>query len=319
MSIDPARLKKYLAFALLYFFWGSTYLAIAIAVKHLPPALMTGLRFIIAGPLMLAWCVLTRRSIRLSRPAFTRLLLISILLLTCGNMLLVWAEQYIPSGLASLFVAVVPIQIAFVEGFLLRGDRLTGQGWGGIILGSGGLLLLLWPKLENPSGFARAQLIACFCVMLGSFCWACGSILSRRSRTGVDAFSATAWEMTFAGIINLTLAAAFGDYVRADWSRSGLLAVFYLVVFGSWVGFTAYIWLLERVPTAKVATYAYVNPIVAVFLGYMIAQERLDRFSVAGMVVIIAAVVLVTRAKLIRGGQQGGQDEVLCPPCENEA
>jgi drug/metabolite transporter (DMT)-like permease len=288
----------YVSFALVYLFWGSTYLAIAVAVKHIPAALMTGLRFIVAGPLMLAWCAMSRRKIRVTVQELARMFAISFLLLTCGNTLLVWTEQFIPSGLASLFVAIVPLYIAVVEGFILRGDRLRGRGWVGLVLGFFGLLLLLWPKLQNARGLGHQQLIACFVVMLGSFCWACGSILSRRTKLTVDAFTATGWEMTLAGVTNLLLAAVLGDFRTVEWARSSLLAVVYLIIFGSWVGFTAYIWLLDHVPTPKVATYAYVNPMVAVLLGFLVLHEHLDRFSAMGMVVIVAAVAVITQSKL---------------------
>jgi len=316
MTQSPTRAQIYLAFALVYVFWGSTYLAIAISVRHFPAALMTGLRFSVAGPLMLLWCAATKRRLRITRYEFVRLLAISLLLLTGGNMVLAWTEKIIPSGLASLFVAGVPIYIAVVEGFILRGDRVQGRGWIGILLGMAGLVLLLWPKLENPTQFGRAQLVACLVVICGSISWSCGSILSRRSKITVDPLVATGWEMTFAGVVNMTLAAAFGDFKYADWSRAGLTAIAYLVVFGSWIGFTAYIYLLEHVPTPKVATYAYVNPIVAVFLGMLILHEKLDTYSIMGMIVIVAAVALVTSSKLRRGEGEASQELV---PCEAEA
>lgn len=316
MSGTPSRAQIYFAFALVYVFWGSTYLAIAISVKHFPAALMTGLRFSIAGPLMLLFCALSGRRMRITRYEFTRLLGISLLLLTGGNMVLAWTEKTIPSGLASLFVAGVPIYIAVIEGFILRGDRVQGRGWLGILLGLAGLVLLLWPKLENPTQLGRMQLIACLAVIGGSISWSCGSILSRRSKITVDPLVATGWEMTFAGVVNMALAALFGDFKQADWSRTGWLAIAYLVVFGSWVGFTAYIYLLEHVPTPKVATYAYVNPIVAVFLGMAVLHEKLDAYSIVGMVIIVAAVALVTSSKL-RTGVPIAEQELV--PCEAEA
>jgi drug/metabolite transporter (DMT)-like permease len=137
--------------------------------------------------------------------------------------------------------------------------------------------------------------------MLGSLAWACGSILSRRSKLSVDSFTATGWEMTLAGLTNLVIAVGVGDFHKVVWARSGLLATGYLIVFGSWVGFTAFIWLLEHVPTPKVATYAYVNPVIAVVLGFFLLHERLDRFAILGMFTIVIAVALVTSSKLKSG------------------
>ncbi len=216
-------------------------------------------------------------------------------------MVLVWTEGFIPSGLASLFVAIVPVYMAFIDGIVLRGDRLNGRGWMGILLGTLGLVLLVWPKLVNTTSLGHKQLIACLVVMCASFSWACGSILSKKSTISVGAFAAAGWEMTFAGVANLLLAGILGDFHAVVWERASLFAVFYLVIFGSWVGFTAYMWLLDHVPTPKVATYAYVNPVVAVLLGFLILHEQLDRSTLMGMFVIIAAVILVTSSNLKAG------------------
>jgi drug/metabolite transporter (DMT)-like permease len=309
---ETHRLRVGTSFALVYFFWGSTYLAIEIAVRHFPAGLVGALRFLIAGALMLAWCAVTRKKIAISAKDAVRLLLVGVLLLTGGNVILIWTEQYINSGLAAMIVAVVPIWIALIEA-IIGGDRLNRRGWTGLLLGIGGLLVLLWPDLANASTIGRRDLIVSLVLMLGSLSWALGSVLSRRFQLGVGPFAATGWEMIFAGIVNTLIALSFGEVHHADWSRSGWLAIAYLVTFGSLVGFTAYIWLLEHVPTPKVATYAYVNPVVAVFLGWMFLGERLDRYMMMGMVVIIAAVVLVTTSKL-RSGQALAKSHA--PPCE---
>lgn len=290
------RLRIGVSFGLVYFFWGSTYLAILIAVRHFPAALLGALRFLIAGVLMLGWCAASGKKVTISGKDGLRLLLIGVLLLTGGNVVLAWTEQFINSGLAAMIVAVVPIWVALIEA-LMGGDRLNRLGWIGLLLGMGGLFVLLWPDIDGSS-VGKRDLIASLVLMLGSLSWALGSVLSRRFKLGVGPFAATGWEMTFAGLVNAFLALGFGDFRHADWSRTGWLAIAYLVTFGSLVGFTAYIWLLEHVPTPKVATYAYVNPVVAVFLGWMLHGERLDRYMLLGMVVIIAAVALVTSSKL---------------------
>jgi drug/metabolite transporter (DMT)-like permease len=132
----------------------------------------------------------------------------------------------------------------------------------------------------------------------GSFSWALGSVLSKRWQSGVDVFSGTAWQVTAAGVGNFVFALALGDFSRAVWTARGIGATLYLVVCGSWIGYTAYIWLLEHVPTSKVSTYAYVNPVVAVFLGWLILHERVDRFILAGSAIVVLSVVLVTSAKV---------------------
>lgn len=308
------RFRVALCFALVYVFWGSTYLAIKIAVEHIPAAMMGASRFLISGPLMLAWCAMTGRSIKISKHDFLRVAAIGILLLTGGNVLLAWSEKTVDSGLAALIVAVVPIWVALIEGFILKGDRLRGRGWLGLMLGIAGLAVLLWPDLRNTSA-ERARLLAAGVLLFGSLSWTVGSIISRRSKLSIGPFAATGWEMMIAGIVNLIISIAIGDLREAVWTPRGIGAILYLVTFGSMVGFTAYIWLLDHVPTPKVATYAYVNPVVAVFLGWLIAGERLDWYIGAGMVVIVAAVALVTSSKL----KQADAVPVPLAQCEAEA
>jgi len=291
------RVRIIVSFGLVYLFWGSTYLAILIAVRHFPAPVLGAVRFLLAGLLMLAWCAFTGKRIAISRRDALRLLLVGVLLLTTGNVVLAWTEEYINSGLAAMIVAVVPIWVATIEA-VIGGDRLNKLGWSGLLLGIGGLFALLWPDMANGSAIGKRDLIVCFVLVLGSLSWALGSVLSRRFQLGVGPFAATGWEMTLAGIVNGLIALALGDFHHADWSRTGWLAIAYLVTFGSLVGFTAYIWLLEHVPTPKVATYAYVNPAVAVFLGWLLHGERIDRYMVIGMIVIIGAVILVTTSKL---------------------
>jgi drug/metabolite transporter (DMT)-like permease len=258
------RFLVILAFGLVYLFWGSTYLGIRIAVEHIPPALMCGTRFSIAGILMLAYCGLAGRGIRYSPLQLRHMAIVGILLLMGGNLTLSYAEQLVPSGLAALVIASTPLWFLVLDSMLLGHHRISSRGLGGL-----------------------------------AFSWALGSVLSKRWQSAeVDPFSGIAWQVTFAGLANLVFALFFEDISRVEWTARGIGAVFYLIVCGSWIGYTAYIWLLRHVPTSKVSTYAYVNPVVAVFLGWLVLNEKVDGYILAGTAIVIASVVLVTSAKV---------------------
>jgi drug/metabolite transporter (DMT)-like permease len=291
----------FLAFGLVYFFWGSTYLAIDIAVEKIPAALMCGIRFLIAGVFMLAFCGLRGRKVGYNLRQLRRMAVIGILLLVGGNLTLSYAETHIPSGLAALIVAVVPLWFLVLDTLLLGDHHVSARGKAGLALGVAGLAVLLWPQLMATSHLERQQLWASLSLLGGSFSWALGSVLAKKWKSpDVDPFSATAWEMIAAGLANLLIAFVLGDPERVVWSARGLGAMAYLVICGSWVGYTAYIWLLGHVPTSKVATYAYVNPVVAVFLGWLVLHEPIDAYILGGSAIVVASVVLVTSAQVTR-------------------
>ena len=293
------RFAVILAFALVYFFWGSTYLGIDIAVERIPPALMCGIRFLIAGVFMLAFCGLRGRKIYYRPMQLGQMSVVGVLLLLGGNLTLAYAEKHVASGLAALIIAVTPLWFLVLDSLLLGDHHIAVRGKIGLGLGVAGLVVLLWPDLVATSALGRVQFWASISLLGGSFCWALGSVLAKKWKSpDVDPFSATAWQMIAAGIANLLVALALGDPAGAVWTARGIGATFYLVVFGSWVGYTAYIWLLNHVPTSKVSTYAYVNPVVAVFLGWLVLHERVDGYILAGSAIVIASVALVTSAQV---------------------
>lgn len=292
------QLKVATAFGLVYVLWGGTYLAMKIAVEHIPPYVMGTLRYLVAGPLMLGYLALIGRNIRINRQDALRLIAIGGLLLSIGNMGVAWAEEYVPSSLAALIVAVVPIWVAIIEAWIIRNRRMSPLGLAGLTLGIAGLLVLLWPKLTSGTRVGQLELLGMGILLVASLSWSLGSVLSGRWSLGVDVFTASAWQMTFGGLINATVAILTDGFHKVMWTAPGTLAILYLVTCGSWIGFTAYIWLLEHVPTPKVATYAYVNPVVAVYLGWLFLNERVDGWMLAGTVVIVTAVALVNVSKL---------------------
>jgi len=294
----PQPWKVIVAFALVYVLWGSTYLGIGIAVEHIAPAMLCGVRFLIAGVALLGYCAATGRGIALSARALGQQAVVGCLLLVGGNLTLSWSEQYVPTGLAALIVASIPLWFLLLDSWLLGHHSVSGRGKIGLALGAVGLVVLLWPRLRAIETLGHLQFWAAASLLGGSFSWALGSVLSKKWKPAGDPFSATAWQMTFAGGANLLIAFATGEQYRTVWTARGVAAVVYLIVAGSWVGYTAYIWLLQHVPTSKVSTYAYVNPVVAVFLGWLVLSERIDAFIVWGSVITVAAVVMVTISKV---------------------
>ncbi len=292
------RFRIITSFALVYVLWGSTYLAMRVAVRDAQPFAIGAARYLISGPIMLAVCALMGKKIRLNRQDFVRLLAISILLLSVGNMGVLWGEKYVPSGLAALIVAIVPIWVVAIEAWVFRAGRMSAKGLSGLALGIVGLLVLLWPRITAGTRLGRLELVGIGILAMASLSWAWGSVLSHRWSLSVDVFTAAAWQMTLAGLVNACLAGATGEFQKSTWTAPAVWSVVYLVVCGSWVGFTAYIWLLEHVPTPKVATYAYVNPIVAVFLGWFLLSEKVDTVMIVGTVIIVGSVALMTTSKL---------------------
>ena len=287
-----------LAFGLVYLFWGSTYLGIDIAVQTIPPALMCAMRFSIAGIVMLAVCAATGRKVLYSPRQIALAAVAGLLLLMGGNLTLSYAELSVSSGLAALILAITPLWFLVLDSLLLGDHLISGRGKVGLALGIVGLFVLVWPDLRSTTALGRREFWASISLIGGSFSWALGSVLSKRWQSGMDVFSATGWQVTAAGAGNFIFALFAGDLTRAVWTARGIGAVLYLVVCGSWIGYTAYIWLLEHVPTSKVSTYAYVNPVVAVFLGWLVLHERVDRFILAGSAIVVLSVILVTSAKV---------------------
>ncbi len=287
-----------LAFACVYVFWGSTYTAIKVGTQYLPALLLTGVRFLISGSLMLLFCRLRGLRIFYRAREMAWLALLGFLMLGIGNFALVWSEKALPSGLAALIVAVVPLYVAVLEKLLPGGEQLHPRGITGLVLGFLGLGVLMWPSLRHGVSGNAAQAVAGGVLLVGSLAWAVGSLLSRRAKLGVDTLVAAGWQMLFAGVANTTLSTILGDWSHANWTRPAAWSIAYLVTFGSWVGYTAYIWLLKHVPVGKVATYAYVNPMVAVLLGFLLLGERLAPTEYAGMFLVVVAVALVTSSQV---------------------
>ena len=285
------------AFAAIYLVWGSTYLAIKYAIATLPPLLMAGGRFLVAGLIML---VAGRLAADYEKPTLVQWrtsFLVGALLLVGGNGGVVLAERYLPSSLAALLVAVEPAWIVLLSWLWLRQGRPSWRVLGGVLLGFVGVYLLVGEQLGAETSAGPTQVWGVGLVLAAALSWAAGSVYGLRAPSPRSAVLASGMQMLAGGTLLLALGLATGEgrelhLARVTWAS--WLSWGYLVVFGSLVAFTAYSWLLKNAPPARVATYAYVNPVVAVLLGWAALGESLTSQMLAGAAIIVASVVLLT-------------------------
>ena len=293
----PSTAMVLAAFAAVYIVWGSTYLAIRVAIETLPPLLMAGARFLLAGGILFA--VMRLRG----EPAPTRrqwlsTSIVGMLLLMFGNGGVVLAERTVPSGVVALLVAMVPMWMVLLEWLRPGGSRPTLQTVAGLLIGFAGIVLLI-----GPAGFAggdRVDPLGALLVTIGAAAWAAGSIYSRGAQLPRSALVATGMEMGWGGFWLLLAGTVRGEWASvapSTFTTESVLAFLYLVAFGSLVGFTAYIWLLGVSTPARVSTYAYVNPVVAVVLGWAFLDEPLTARVLAAAAVIVLAVAVITTGK----------------------
>jgi drug/metabolite transporter (DMT)-like permease len=279
-------------------------------VEVLPPFVLASARYLIAGPIMLALSAIFKLKMWPSRQEWGRLALIGVLMLGCGNTSVMWAEQYIPIGLTALLVASIPLYAALIEMALPQGEGLPQRGWIGILIGFAGMVFLLWPKLRQGMHGDSREIIAAFVTLVGTLCWTAASVISRRSTIRISGVASAGWQMVIGGLFNLGIMLLSGGHHGAQWGIKAWGSIFYLVVFGSLITYTAYIYLLDNVAVSKVATYAYINPVIAVILGVIFLQERFVAVEYVGMGATLLAVFLVTSAKM-KSGKPNVVDEDL--------
>lgn len=280
------------AFAIVYVVWGSTYLAIRIGVQDLPPVLFAGARFLLAAPLMFGYAWLRGARLPTSARDWGLISLTAVLMLVGGNGLVTWAEHWIESNQAALIIATSAIWMAGFGALGGRGDRLSWAAAVGLLLGLGGVALLVGSGLQLRSApwSAYAALLA------APIFWAAGSVISRRYPLGCAPLMAAALQMLVTGVIMTALGLALGDAKRWTPTPESIGALVYLAVFGSCLAYGAYYWLVHEVTPAQLGTYAYVNPAIAVLLGWWLLDEVMHLPQIAGTLVILAGVVLVTLA-----------------------
>jgi drug/metabolite transporter (DMT)-like permease len=287
------------AFFAVYIFWGSTYLAIKYAIETLPPFLMAGSRFALAGGILILWARLSGDYEKPTVAHWRTSLVVGTLLLLGGNGGVVFAQHYIPSSLAALLVATEPFWIVILSWLWLRHGRPNWKVALGLVIGFVGVWMLISGRAVGAvsPGQSSGQWIGIIAVMLGAMSWAAGSIYGLRGGTPKSSLQTAGMQM-ISGSISLLLV----GLVRGEWSTfepskvsyNSLFGLAYLIVFGSLIGFTAYSWLLKNARPSMVSTYAYVNPVIAVILGWLIAGESMTGQMLLGAGIIVGSVVLIT-------------------------
>jgi drug/metabolite transporter (DMT)-like permease len=294
----PPRWQLAMAFAAVYIIWGSTYLGIRLAVESIPPFSMAGARALVAGVLLYVWA----RGRGAASPEvihWREAAIVGGFLLLGGNGLVSWAEQHVPSGVSALIVGSVPLWMVVLEWLWHSGPRPTVGIVFGLVVGFAGLGFLVAPGSLGDG--ARINFSGAIALLLAAFLWAIGSLYSRRARLPSSQLLGAAMEMIAGGALLLVAGAALGEWKHFEFARVTMhsaVAWVYLSIVGSLIGFTAYVWLLKATTAARASTYAYVNPVVAVFLGWALAGEPITpRTMLAALAIIIAVVIIVTRSK----------------------
>ncbi len=297
------RLKIWVALLAVYIVWGSTYLAIRFAVQTIPPFLMVATRFLVAGAILFAWRRLRHDPSPTPRQWLSAAI-VGVLLLVLGNGSVVWAEQYVPSGVTALIVGTAPLFMVLIDALRPGGGLPDARTTFGVLLGFGGIVILIDPAglSANPD---RLFVIGLAVLFLATFFWALGSLYSRKAKLPSSPLLGTGMEMLVGGMVLLGIATFTGEWRQLDLAAVSLRSWFglvYLIVFGALIGFVAYTWLLRSAPTPLVSTYAYVNPLIAIFLGTWLGQESLTPRILLAALVIVAAVIIINsnRARATR-------------------
>lgn len=284
--------------------WGTTYLAIRVALESIPPALIGGIRYTIAGCVLIGWLRFGQSSAGSegrrggsehwlpARASWPGLALIGTLLIAVGNGFVIWAEQWVPSGISAVVVASAPFWMSGFDAMAPGGERLDVRTIGGLCVGFAGIVLLVWPDL-TASGGGRQFLLAIIALELACVGWAAGSTYSKRYAAPQHAIGASAIQMLFGGIVMLVVATISGEWTRLTFTPRSAGAEIYLIVFGSLIGYSSYLYALEQLPVSTVSLYAYVNPVIAVVLGTLLLDEPFGWRVVGASAMVLVGIAIV--------------------------
>jgi drug/metabolite transporter (DMT)-like permease len=294
---DRPMWKTLLAFAIIYFVWGSTFLAIRVGVHEVPPLLLAAMRFLVAGLVLYGWMI-ARGERSPSGRQWGSVCLLALLIFVVDYGLLFWAEQRVPSGIAAVMMTTIPVFIALSEILFLRTQRLTVRLALALLIGMGGVAVLMSHSLNlGGAPIDRAGAVA---IIIGAMSWSIASVLTRKLALPPSKVMNSGAQMLAGGVMLTLAAAALGEFRHFDpstVSRGAWFSLLYLIVAGSIIGFTAYVWLIHHESPTKVGTYAYVNPVVAVVLGYFLGGESLGLRTILGTLCVLISVVVITTTR----------------------
>ena len=296
--IAAARSKPiaYAAFVAVCLIWGTTYLAITVALDTVPVLLLAGLRWMCAGVVMSALMLATGRG--LPRPAlWGPLLLLGFLMNVVGNGFVVYAQQYVASGLTAVLIATTPFWSALIERLLPDGERFSRRALTGLGLGFTGIVILVWPEMTNGGAGGRAFIVGVIAIQLACVGWVIGTSYARRHELGDNPFRSTALQMVFSGTMLLTAATINGDWSHLSFTPRTIVAMSYLSIAGSLVAYSAYIYAIQHLPLSLVSLYAYINPMIAVTLGTLLLSEPFSTRIGISAALVLAGTWIVGKAK----------------------
>ena len=292
--VDRQLRLAYIAWVMVCVVWGTTYLGIRIALETIPPMLVGGLRFTVAGALLVV--VLRLRGQPLPPPReWSGLAMLGCLMLGIGNGGVVWAEQTVPSGIAAVLVAAQPFWITGVEATLADGERMTRRMLGGLLVGFAGIVILVWPDLTARGELKSGFVLGVIATQLACLGWSIGSSSSKRRPAEENAIMASALQMIFGGAGLLVVGTIRGEWSDLGFTPRSLAAELYLVAVGSWAGYSAYIYALKHLPISTVMLYSYINPVIAVLLGTLVLDEPFGARVIIASALVLAGVAIVRR------------------------
>ncbi|WP_229253795.1 EamA family transporter [Dyadobacter sp. NIV53] len=297
----PSTFMLVMAYAIIYVVWGSTYFFIQKALVGFPPLILGAFRFVAAGLLMMIWCITQGEKVfswKLIKPA----MITGLLLLFVSNGIVIWVEQFLPSAMVAIMISATPLWFVLLDKPKWKENFSNKSTIFGLLIGFAGVVLLFSERIVSSFSSLNSSrdLIAMVFVLLGSMSWAGGSLYSKYQPGQSSATVNTTWQMMAAGIafvLSSTVSGEIMDVNLQNISADAWLAIVYLVIFGSIIGFSAYVWLLKVQPVTKVSTHAYVNPIVAVLLGIFFAKETISQIQIIGLLIILGSVLLINLHK----------------------